>query len=383
MLNLDQGLPDPRLFPVELLRETIDAVLRDDGTDALRYYGAGGPSEMRLGSIGLRTALADRTAARTGRSVTADCVMLANGSTDGLAVAVKALLGPGDGAVVEAATYRHTRTFMRATGAVVRSTPIDDAGIVIDELERTLDGLDRDGHPARLIYTIPTFQSPTGSVLPLDRRVALVELASRRGIKVLEDNCYYEFGYDRQPPPTLFALDTGATVVHSDSFSKYVAPGVRIGWVVADPDDIEALSQARQDFSVSQILARTMERFVVEGHLDRHIATLRGHYQRKCERTTQLLREHCGQHASFNAPQGGFFFWLTLHGDTDAEVVTRLLAERGVGVRTGEWFTDEPFGKRRLRLSPIQLDDDQLERGITILGEVLATTGAAGAGSGE
>jgi 2-aminoadipate transaminase len=299
-------------------------------------------------------------------------MLLANGSTDGLALAVKAFLAPGDGAVVESATYRHTKRFMEATGAEIRSTPMDEHGMLIDRLEETLDQLQADGYRPKMIYTVPTFQAPTGTVMPLDRRQALVELAQRRQIMILEDNCYYDFGYDGKPPPTLFALDRGGYVIHSDSFSKYLAPGLRLGWVAGDPEAIAAITRVRQDFAVSQLLARAVERTVRSGFLEQHLAELRHHYKAKRDLTTALLRKYCGDSISFREPAGGFFFWIRFNDRIDADVALRTLTERGIAVRGGEWFTGDANGRRYIRLSPIQVNTQEIERGIALLGTVLS-----------
>jgi 2-aminoadipate transaminase len=208
-IHFDQGLPDPRSFPLDALERCITDVLRTDGDDALRYFGAGGPAEMQYGALGLRQQLAAWTGARDRRGREADSILLVNGSTDGLALAVRAFLGAGDGAVVEAATYHHTRRFMVTSGATVRTVPMDEHGMVVDALEDVLVRLRDDGHPPKVVYTIPTFHSPTGTVLPIERRHALLELARRWDLVVVEDNCYYEFAYDEPPPPTLLARRRG------------------------------------------------------------------------------------------------------------------------------------------------------------------------------
>lgn len=375
-VNFDQGLPDPALFPVDLVRRALDEVLAEDAAGALTYFGAGGPADMRYGHLGLREAIAERMTARDGRPITPDGITLVHGSTDGLALAVRTFLGPGEGAVVEQATYRHTRNFMAATGAVVRSTPMDADGLTIDGLERTLDELAADGVPPKLLYTVPTFHAPTGTVLPLERRRAVVELARSRRLVVLEDDCYHEFGYDGPPPPTLRALDDAGLVVHSDSFSKYLAPGLRLGWLAGHPAAVDAITQVRQDFSVSQLMARAVERIVRSGALDAHVTQVRDAYRHKRDLTAALLREHCGELVGFTTPPGGFFFWLRLHDRVDLDALAAGLAARGVAVRDGSWFTGDGSGRRHLRLSPIQLDDDTIARGLALLGDALvdATT---------
>jgi 2-aminoadipate transaminase len=377
-VNFDQGLPDPRFFPIDQLTRHLVDTLAADGRDALRYFGeVGGASEMQYGYVGLRAELARWMARRDGRDVGVRGVLLVNGSTDGLALAVRAFLGPGDGAIVEAATYPHTRNFMTVAGATVRATPLDDDGMDIDALARRLERLRADGLRPKMIYTIPTFHAPTGTVMPLARRRELVALAREWQVMVLEDNCYYEFGYDEPPPPTLLGLDDAGFVLQSDSFSKYVAPGLRMAWVAGHPAAIDALVRVRQDFAVSQLLARALERYVHHGDLDAHLAQLRDLYRHKRDLTAKALRAHCEPWVRFREPAGGFYFWGEIDARVDWVLARRLVAAKGVAFRPGDKFVDDDSGRRFVRISPIQVPTEDIEAGIAALGEALAE--AAGA----
>ena len=375
VVNFDQGLPDPRFFPVERLKRHLVATLDEHGTDALRYFGAGGASEMQYGYLGLREELAAWMAKRDGRRLPASGVTLVNGSSDGLALAVNAFLGPGDGAVVEAATYPHTTHYMAMTGATVRTVPVDDQGMDVGRIEAQLDGLRADGLRPKMIYTIPTFHAPTGTVLPRKRREALVALARDQQVMVLEDNCYYEFAYDESPPPTLLALDDSGFVLQSDSFSKYVAPGLRMAWLAGHPVAIDAIVRVRQDFAVSQLLARALERYVASGDLDAHLARLREHYHAKRDITTKALRDHCAPWVRFREPRGGFYFWLEIDPRVDWDRARQALADQGIAFRPGDRVADDD-ARRFVRISPIQVPVEQLEPCIAALG--LALAAAAG-----
>ncbi len=212
-----------------------------------------------------------------------------NGSTDGLALAANAFLGPGDGGIVEAATYPHTRRFMAATGATIHTAPMDDDGLVVDALPAILDTMRGAGVTPKLLYTIPTFHAPTGTVLTPQRRRSLVALAAEQHIVVLEDNCYHGFAYDEPPPPTLRAYDDAGLVLQSDSFSKYVAPGLRMAWLAGHPAAIDAVVKVRQDFAVSPLLARALERYLADGAFDRHVEQLRLRYRTKRDLTAAAL----------------------------------------------------------------------------------------------
>jgi 2-aminoadipate transaminase len=370
-VNFDQGLPDPSHFPVVLLRQLLVETLEEDGAAALTYYGRGGPSEMQYGYLGLREQVAAWMGRRDGREVDPEGVVLANGSTDGLALAINAYLGPGDGAVVEAATYPYTRRFMVETGAAVCTVPLDEQGMVVDALPDVLAALRDDGTPPRLIATIPSFHSPTGTLLPLARRERLLELAHEWDFLVLEDNCYHAFFYDAPPPATLLALDDEGRVLQSDTFSKSIAPGLRMAWVAGTPRAVEPLTQVRQDFAVSQLLARALERYLAAGHLDTHLAELRDVYRHKRDITAAALRAHCSDWVRFAVPGGGFYFWLELADTVDWDRARVLAAERGVACRPGDTFVDDDRGRRFLRLSPIQVPDADIEPGIVALAGAL------------
>jgi 2-aminoadipate transaminase len=327
---------------------------------------------MQYGARELRARLAEWTGRRDGVVRRADHVLLVNGSTDGLGLAVRTFLRPGDGAVVEAATYPHTKRFIVSTGAAVRTVPIDDDGMRVDQLDAVLRRLRDDGHPPRLLYTIPTFHAPTGTVLSLERRRALLELAQRWHLVVLEDNCYYEFAYDDATPPTLLALDDAGVVVQSDSFSKYIAPGLRMAWLASSPERIDAMAAERQDFAVSRLLACALDRFIAVGHLDEHLAMLRDRYRVKRDLAVAALREHCEPWVRFRPPTGGFFLWLELSPDVDWARVRDDLAARGVAVRPGDGMVADDDPRRFVRLACIQVPEDDIEPGIAVLGAALA-----------
>ena len=191
---------------------------------------------------------------------------------------------------------------------------------------------------------------------------------------VLEDNCYYEFAYDEPPPPTLLALDESGFVLQSDSFSKYVAPGLRMAWLVGAPETVDDLVRVRQDFAVSRLLARALERYLAGGHLDAHLTELRIHYRHKRDLTTAALRASCGEWLSFREPAGGFYFWLELSDAVDWEEARRLAAAEGFEFRPADRLADDASGRCFVRLSSIQVSEEDIDRGLATLGTVLRAT---------
>ena len=370
-VNFDQGLPDPTMFPVDALKRCLTETMDAEGAVACRYFGDGGPLEMQYGYLGLRQALADRLARRDGRNVGSDGVVLVHGSTDGLALAVNAFLDHGDGAVVEEATYHHTRNFMVATGATVRQVPLDEHGMVVDALDACFEGLQADGFTPKLLYTTPTFQSPTTTVLPLERREQLLAVAKAWNVVVLEDNCYAEFAYDAPVPPTLLALDDAGLVLQSDSFSKYIAPGLRLAWVAGGPEAVGALVRVRQDFAVNQVMARAVHRFLASGEFDAHVGRLREVYRRKRDVTVDALQRHCAPWIRFATPPGGFNCWLEVSPDVDWDEARLRLEASGIAMRPGELFGGAE-ARRCVRLSFAHVAEDDIVWGIATLGSVLA-----------
>jgi 2-aminoadipate transaminase len=376
-VSFDQGMPDPAMFPIEALTRCLVETMREDGAEACSYFGAGGPLEMQYGYLGLREALAHRLAERDGRPLGSDGVMVVHGSTDGLALAVNAFLDKGDGAVVEEATYYHTRNFMVATGATVRTVPLDAHGMVVDALEPCLQGLRDDGFTPKMIYTTPTFQSPTTTVLPLERRRRLIAVAEAWNVVVLEDICYAEFRYEGERQPTLRALDEAGLVLQSDSFSKYIAPGLRLAWVAGAPDAIAGLVRVRQDFAVNQVMARAVHRFIASGEFDAHLDSLRVFYRHKRDVTVDALQRYCAPWVRFAVPSGGFNCWLEIAPTVDWDEARSHLEETGISMRPGELFAagagGNGAGRRCVRLSFAHVSEEDIEWAIATMGSVLAS----------
>jgi len=368
-INLDQGLPDPDLFPRAALADAAVEAVRDDAT--LRYFGAGGPGEMQRGHEGLRTRIATRLAARDGRHLDSSGIVLVNGSTDGLALCVNALLDPGDVAVVEAPTYPFARRFLEQAAVTIVTVPVDREGMVVSALDDVIVRATAIG-PVRLIYTIPTFHAPTGTVLPLERRRRLLDVAAHRGVPVLEDNCYYEFSYGEAPPPTLRSLDTEGLVLQSDSFSKTIAPGLRVGFLAGAPAAMDLIARVRQDFGPSRLATVTVEKFLAGGGYDAHLATLRDAYRAKLDATCDALDRCCRPWLRFERPGGGFYIWAAIDPAVDWSRARSRLAEEGVAVRSGDVYAVDDRPVDWVRLSPIQVPIAELGDGIAALGRALA-----------
>ena len=372
--DFDQGVPAPELYPLDDLARYAAAALEKYGPLALAYVGGEGYDELSYGPAGLRQVLADRIKQRQNRDIGPAGVMLFNGSAQGLATLAATFCDPGDGVVVEALSFPFMVGYLASTGAELSTVAIDEEGMDIDALEKTLDTMEERGTRPKLVYTIPTYQVPTGTCMPLHRRERLVDLIQRRGVVVVEDNCYYDVYYEQPPPPSLFSLDDSGLVVQSDSFSKILAPGLRMGWAAGTPEAVAAVAAVRQDLGVSQWLARALELYVGDGKLDPHIEELRAVYRRKRDIAKAALDEFCGRWVRFRVPEGGIYFWLEMSDDVDWDVVRDRVAQEGVACRPGERYAGDESGRRFLRMAYLQVPEQEIRRGVQALGRALAAS---------
>jgi 2-aminoadipate transaminase len=372
--DFDQGVPAPELYPLEELARYAAMAIERFGPSSFAYVGGEGYEDLSYGSLGLRRVLADRLQQRQGRDLGPGGVMLFNGSAQGLATLAATFCEPGDGVAVEALSFPYMVGYLASTGAEMATVPVDGDGMDVDALEKVLDTFEERGVKPKLVYTIPTYQVPTGTCMPQRRREQLVELAVRRGVVVVEDNCYYDVYYEQPPPPTLLSLDESGLVVQSDSFSKILAPGLRMGWIAGVPEVMAAVAVARQDLGVSQWLARALELYVADGKLDAHIEVLRAAYRRKRDIALSALQEHCSRWVRFRVPEGGIYFWLEMSDDVDWDRVRELVAQEGVACRPGERFAGDDSGRRFLRMAYLQVPEEEIPRGVAALGRALAAS---------
>ena len=349
-------------------------MLRDDAADALQYGGAGSNSIL-YGYEGLRDLIAERTLQREGREIDRRAVMLTLGGVQAISLATRAFLDAGDTIAVEAPTWGAALNAARNAGADAIAVPMDAEGMRVDVLEQELARLAGEGKSLKLVYTIATFNTPTGWSLSLPRRRRLLELAEQHGFLVLEDNVYGELRYEGDAIPTLFSLDRSGLVLKIDSFSKILAPALRIGWVSGDPEAIRALGVVRGDLGVSQWLARVVARYMQEGKLEPHIESVNALYREKRDLAVDALRKHCDPWVRFDVPEGGFFLWVELAPEVDGQQAMMKALAEGVVCRPGERFfgeTDADVHKQWFRLNFTMIPAAEIERGIVALGKAIA-----------
>lgn len=370
--NFDQGLAAPETFPKEQLLELANYILRRDGAEALEYFDAAtGYEELVFGYKGLRAQLARRYRETQACNLDERGFILTSGSVQAIAMAVSGFVDAGDVVVVEAASFPYALRYMEMAGAEIRTVPVDADGMDIDALERLLAELDAAGKRVKMVYTIATFQLPTGAELSLPRRRKLIELAKRWRFVVLEDNVYGELRFNGSPLPSLLGLDDSGLVMQCNAFSKTIAPGLRLGWMAGQPETIAALAAVRQDLGVSQWLSRIMAEFLRRDLFEQHLQRANAVYRSKCAVAVAAVRKHCGEFARFREPNGSFYLWLEIDERVDWQRAAALAAQQGIFFRPGERFMNDTQGRQFLRLAYSHVDEETIAGGIEKLGAIL------------
>ncbi len=330
-VSLGGGIPDPDSLPRAEFQEAMEHALAVDDDSLLRYGGA-------LGYEPLRGALAQRYSRDRGLAVDAGHFMLTNGSAGAIEIICSALLRPGDVVISEAPTFSGTlRTFL-GKGAEIVAVPMDDDGIVTDQLEATMKRLASEGRTVRLIYTIANFHNPTGVAMSLARRSELLRIAAEHSAFVLDDDAYGDLYFREPPPPALSALSDGQGVITVGSFSKAIATGLRVGWVHARPELIELISRMRFDMGNSPLLHYLLFDYLQGGRLDEHLERMRPLYAEKLDILAGALTELAEPYLTFRRPNGGFFLWVRLQRGLTADAVQRAGIDEGVVFPLGATF---------------------------------------------
>ena len=352
---------DPRLIPVEPLARSLKAALHREGARLLDY---GDPR----GLPSLRAVLAQRMG-RHGVQATPEEILVTQGAQQALDLALRALTRPGDAVLVEAPTYDHMLRLLALHRLRPLAIPEGPEGPDLAALER----LAQRERPV-LLYTMPSFQNPTGRCLPQSQREGLLALCERLALPILEDGFEEEMKYFGRAMLPLKSMDRAGLVLYAGTFSKVLAPGLRLGWLAGSATCLGALAGLRRstDLGPSPILQAALEDFLLKGHFDQHLARLHRTFRRRMETALAALRRELDPAlATWTAPTGGYLIWLALHGAPPAGLEAALHAH-GVDARSGSsYFNDPESGKPFLRLSISGLDEAEITEGIARLGRAL------------
>ena len=363
-ISLTGGIPDPDTLPTEELIEVSNRVLRREGPEALRYGG-------HQGYAGLREWLAEHYSAQEGLSLTPENFTLLNGASGCFINICQTFLDEGDVGLVEEATFPGSAGTIQHCQSDVVGVAMDKDGLLPEALEQTIGRVRGEGKCPKLLYVIDNFNNPTGATLSLERRHAVVEICRRHDVLMVEDDAYGDIRIDGDRLPTLYALAGGEGAVYMGTFSKTVATGLRVGWVLASEPVIEALLRTRFDLGSSPWLQRVMAEYASSGLWDAHVAKMIDVYRRKRDTMLAALEERCGRYARWNQPGGGFFVWLTLSEAIDLKALADAARQLGVAYVPGVPFYRGSGGERGVRLAFSYVSEREIPEAIQRFGRAL------------
>ena len=366
-ISLAGGIPDPDSLPVDQIRRAYLTVLEREPKQALEY----GPVE---GFAPLRDFIATQLCAEPGVQMAAENVTLTSGSSHSLSNIVDAFVDPGDVIIVEQPTFLGAlRTFV-SSGAEMVGLPLDSDGLRTDLLDDALSRLRREGRKVSFLYTIPNFQNPAGTTLTLERRKALVDIATRHRLLIIEDDPYGRLRFRGEHLPSVFSLAEGRGVLSVGTFSKLIATGLRAAWVIGQQDLIDALNTVRYDAGSSQLTERMIAAYIEAGDLEPQVERLVGVYRDKCDTMMRALDERCAEYLRYDRPDGGYFIWLRLPEGVRSPAFAELALTEGVSIVPGTVsMTDPALGLPYIRLAFSYVPQDQIFEAIRRLGRALET----------
>jgi 2-aminoadipate transaminase len=363
VISFAGGVPAPELFPNEELAQISADILRKEPELALQY----GITE---GYMPLRKAVKQRLLEKENIGKDFDETIIVSGAQQGIEHAIKILINPGDGVVVEQPSFIGTLNALRSYEADLYSVPVQEDGMDLDRLEDLIRK-----HPhIKMIYTIPTFQNPTGVSMSIEKRKTLYELACKNNLIILEDNPYGELSFDDEKLPTIKSLDTEGIVIYVGTFSKILSPGLRVGYVCAHQDLVGRITVNKQisDVHTSMLPQMMAYEFMTRYPMDDYIQKMRALYKHRCNFMIEKMDEHFPERCSHTNPRGGLFIWCDLNGDFDTVEVARECAKDLVVFVPGSTFmVDMEKKSSGFRLNYSNMGDEAIEKGIRILGRSL------------
>ncbi|MFL5960722.1 MAG: PLP-dependent aminotransferase family protein [Gaiellaceae bacterium] len=363
MISFARGVPAPECLAVEELADCVRAALERDGRSILSYGPGGGYGP-------LREWLAERHGVEPSR------VVITSGSLQGFVFLAEQLVRPGSRVLVEAPSYDRPLKILARLGAEIVPLEMDDEGLVPDAVERALDA----GDAPAFLYTIPTFQNPSGRTLSVERRRRLAELARARELLVLEDDPYGLVRYDGEPLPSVFELAGSEQIAYCSSFSKTVAPGLRVGWFVLPPQlavEIEAFAVSTY-ISPPYLSQATVLEFLLHDRFGPNLERVNGLLRERRDAMLEALARELPEDARWTQPEGGYFVWLELPSGPPSGELLAEAEEAGVTfVRGSDFFPGGRGGERALRLAFSFVSPDEIAEGVSVLGGLVRAAAPA------
>ncbi len=362
IISFAGGLPAPELFPVDEMQSAIDAVMKDGGKAAMQY----GTTE---GAPRLREQIAERLLAKNNIKTDIKNILMTAGSQQGLDFAARLFVNPGDVIIMESPSYLGAINAFKLSQPNFVEVPTDENGMIMEELEKVLATTPN----VKLIYVIPDFQNPSGRTWPLERRKQFMEIINKYEIPVLEDNPYGELRYKGEYQPALKSMDEKGLVIYLGTFSKILAPGLRLGWIVANDEYINKFNLIAQAavLQTSTFNIAVVSKYIDMFDLDKHVAEIRETYKHRCNLMVDSMKKYFPAGVTFTDPDGGLFTWAELPEYINTKVMATQALDEKVAYVPGAGFFPNGGNDHCMRLNYSCMPDERIIEGIKRLGKVI------------
>ena len=364
--NFVGGHNDAEHVPVDHLIASATAVLGREGRTLATYGLESGP----LGYRPLREFLVAKLARDAGISCTADEILITSGSLQGIELVNGLLLSRGDTVLVEQVTYFGSLNRLNRLDVKAVGIPLDEEGLRMDALAAALEDHERRGIRPKYIYTIPTVQNPTGTIMGEARRRELLALSQRYNVPIFEDDCYADLIWDGRRPPAIYAMSERGGVIHIGSFSKSIAPALRVGFIVAPWELLSRMLPLKTDAGSGALEQMVLAEYCT-AHFTTHVPELKRGLRVKLETMMESFSEQFGTAAEFTDPKGGIFLWVKLPDEVDTLKLAQAAQAAGIAINPGhEWSPDKAYGRPRMRLCFGNLSEQAIREGVAALADV-------------
>lgn len=366
IISFGGGMPDPNLFPVQEFKECMDIALSQKASISLQYG-------ETPGYYPLRESLVKLSEEDGIKGVTTDNVIVTTASQQAIDFVSKVFIEKGDTVIVEAPTYLSAVQSFKTFLANFVSIPMDKDGAIISVLADKLKELKTKGIRPKFFYTVPTFQNPAGVCMSLERRKELLKLAKEFDLLIIEDNPYGDLRYRGDAIPSIKALDEDGNVVYLRTFSKILAPGIRLGWIVAHKEIIDKINLLKQatDLCTPVITQVATDEYLRKGYLRPHIEKIKASYSVKCNVMIESIQKYFPEEVKINEPDGGMFLWASTPEKIDTVSIFNEAIAEGVAYIVGTAFFADGSGSNTMRLNFTMVTPEKIEEGIKRLGNLL------------
>lgn len=362
VISFAGGLPAPEMFPVKAMKEATDKAFEKHGRQAMQYGSSAGLTE-------LRQLILKRIARKEDVHAKLENVLVTTGSEQAIDLVGKAFVNPGDTVLVEQPTYLCALNVLKTYDANIVGVPMDEDGMRMDALEDALKT-----HPnTSLIYSVPNFQNPTGRTMPAERRKKFAELASKYDVPLLEDNPYGEIRFAGKHVPSVKSFDPDGHVFYMSTFSKILAPGFRLGWIVAKPEVIQKLTVLKQsaDLHTDNLVQYAVTEFLKDNDVDAHVKDICNLYGKRKKLMTDGIKKYFPKSVKYTNPEGGMFLWVTVPGVDDTVALFKKCLKHNVAFVPGDPFFAGKADPGTFRLNYSNAKEDKIMVGMKQLGAAL------------